>query len=469
MAAEPLWRSRDGVWLFLCALSFVLYLDRVCISQAAVPMSNELGLTNTQMGVIFSAFTLAYGLFEVPTGRWGDRYGSRGVLARIVVWWSLFTILTACVFRFDGLRPLVRGWDSQTVDRLLAYGPFAALVIIRFLFGAGEAGAYPNTARVVSRWFPPHERGRVQGTIITCALVGGAVAPAAVAYLIEAFKSWRLPFVVFGGIGMVWAAAFYWWFRDDPREKPGITQDELLVLKDVGSARPTHEPIPWRWVLVNRNVWLLGLTQTCGAFASYLYMFWFPSYLQRGRGLSQWEAGSLASVVLAGGAIGALGGGYVADCLARYWPHGVWSRRLLGCSVMLVAAGAILASVHVDSAVGATSCAACASLFAQSQQATWWNVTRQISGPHLGSLFGLLNSLGVPGAMGSQLFMGRFADWRKAQGFTGRLQWDPAFYVYAAVLAVGALCWLFLDPRRSAVGPRGAVRGSGEVRAGEAG
>lgn len=467
MAAEPLWRMRDGVWLFLCAVSFLLYLDRVCISQAAVPMSIELGLTNTQLGVIFSAFTLAYGLFEVPTGRWGDRYGSRGVLARIVVWWSAFTILTACVFRFDGLRPLIRSLDSQTIERLLAHGPLVALVVIRFLFGAGEAGAYPNTARVVSRWFPPHERGRVQGTIITCALVGGAVAPAAVAYLIEAFRSWRLPFVVFGITGMVWAGAFYWWFRDDPREKAGITEHELSVLRHVEGGRPTHERIPWRWVLVNRNVWLLGLTQTCGAFASYLYMFWFPSYLQRGRGLSQWEAGSLASLVLAGGAIGALGGGYVADCLARYCPQGVWSQRFLGCSVMLAAATAILASVHVDSAVGATLCAACASLFAQSQQATWWNVTRQISGAHLGSLFGLLNSLGVPGAMGSQLFMGWFADWRKAQGFTGRLQWDPAFYVYAMVLAVGAFCWMLLDPRRSAVGPDAGVGASDGPRQGK--
>lgn len=469
MPAQPLCRTRDGVWLFLCALSFVLYLDRVCISQAAVPMSIELGLTNTQLGVIFAAFTLAYGLFEVPTGRWGDRYGSRGVLARIVVWWSLFTILTACVFRFDALRPVLRGWDSKSLEPLLAHGPFVALVIIRFLFGAGEAGAYPNTARVVSRWFQPHERGRVQGTIITCALVGGAVAPAAVAHLIEAFRSWRLPFVVFGITGMVWAMLFYWWFRDDPSEKRGISAEELRVLKQAGASRPTHEPIPWRWVLVNRNVWLLGLTQTCGAFASYLYMFWFPSYLQRGRGLSQWEAGSLASLVLAGGAIGALGGGYAADCLARYWPQGVWSYRLFGCGVMLVAAGAILASVHVDSAVGATLCAACASLFAQSQQSTWWNVTRQISGPHLGSLFGLLNSLGVPGAMGSQLFMGRFADWRKAQGFTGRVQWDPAFYVYAAVLAAGAFCWVLLDPRRSAVGPEAATGVSGGSHGGDVG
>lgn len=454
MTPEPLWRTRDGVWLFLCALSFILYLDRVCISQAAVPMSIELGLSNTQMGVIFSAFTLAYGLFEVPTGRWGDRYGSRGVLARIVVWWSVFTILTACVWRFDGLRSVVGGWGSQGMGRLLDYGPFVVLVIIRFLFGAGEAGAYPNTARVVSRWFPPQERGRVQGTIITCALVGGAVAPAAVAYLIEVFKSWRLPFVVFGIVGMAWAAAFYWWYRDEPSEMAGVSAAELAVLKQAAAARVTHEPIPWRWVLINRNVWLLGLTQTCGAFASYLYMFWFPSYLQRGRGLSQWEAGSLASVVLAGGAAGALGGGYLADIMARRLPHGIWSRRLFGCGVMLVAAGAILASVYVESAAGATLCAACASLFAQSQQATWWNVTRQISGPHLGSLFGLLNSLGVPGAMGSQLFMGRFADWRKAQGFTGRAQWDPAFYMYAAVLAAGALCWLLLDPRRSAVEPK---------------
>ncbi len=143
-------RIRFRVLGFLASLSFVLYLDRVCIGKAVVEIQKDLGLSNTQIGYALGAFTIAYGLFEVPTGRWGDRYGSRGVLTRIVVWWSLFTALTGAA---SGLLMLVG---------------------VRFLFGAGEAGAYPNAARVIARWFPLVERGRVQGAMLTSAQLGAA-------------------------------------------------------------------------------------------------------------------------------------------------------------------------------------------------------------------------------------------------------------------------------------------------------
>src|SRR5262245_11240242 len=144
---------RYGVLCFLGPLSLLLYLDRVCIGQAETWIREELGLTKSHMGWIFNAFMLAYCLFEVPTGHWGDRFGSRGVITRIVLWWSLFTALTGAAFGF---------WS---------------LVAIRFLFGAGEAGAFPNAARVVTRWFPTGERGLARGAITTTSLIGGALAP----------------------------------------------------------------------------------------------------------------------------------------------------------------------------------------------------------------------------------------------------------------------------------------------------
>src|SRR5919198_1566989 len=155
-------RARLVLALWLCGLSAVLYLDRICMSQAVDPIQRDLGLTNTQVSYVLMAFTLAYGLFEVPTGRLGDRRGSRAVLTRIVVWWSVFTGLTG------------------------ACSGFVTLLLVRFLFGAGEAGAFPNAARVIARWYPVPERGRVQGVMLGAAQFGGTLAPAAAAYLIEA-------------------------------------------------------------------------------------------------------------------------------------------------------------------------------------------------------------------------------------------------------------------------------------------
>ena len=423
--AEPPTRARYGVLGFLCALSFVLYIDRVCIGQAVVPMQNDLGLTNTQIGYALAAFTIAYGLFEVPTGRWGDRFGSRGVLTRVVVWWSVFTALTGAATNL------------------------AMLVSVRFLFGAGEAGAYPNVARIIARWFPPMERGRAQGIVITSAQLGGALAPVVAAYLIAEI-GWRATFVVFSSLGVAWAAAFYFWFRDDPAEHPATNAAERQLL--VAAAPPpnihAHDAIPWPAILRNPNIWLLGTLQTCSSFLSYMFMGWYPTYLEKGRGVDALDAGKLASLVLFGSAIGCLASGFMNDYLARATKGHPARFRWYGFAGTLAAAVALVISIRCESPLAASIWAAVAFLCAISQQATFWAVTTEIGGEHLGVVFGLMNSMGVPGAFVSSMFLGRFVDWMAARGHEGRAQWDPAFYVYAAVLVVGACCWLAVDARR---------------------
>src|SRR5262245_33660728 len=257
-------QARYSVLTFLCGLCFVLLLDRVCIGKEAAHITAELGLTDSQMGIVFGAFTLAYGLFEVPTGRWGDRYGSRGVLTRIVLWWSAFTALTGCVWQFS----LDSGYRAFGVP--LLFNGFALLLLVRFLFGAGEAGALPNAARIVARWFPPGKRGPAQGLLNTSALVGGAVAPIAAAYIIDGY-GWRWAFFVFGGLGVIWAAAFYSWFRDDPGQHPAVNEAERQLLTDENTAGPgghAHPRVPWGAVLRSANVWLLGGVISCSAFVS---------------------------------------------------------------------------------------------------------------------------------------------------------------------------------------------------------
>jgi MFS transporter, ACS family, glucarate transporter len=449
--------ARRTVLILLSTLVFVLYLDRVCIGKAAPLIREELGISKTAMGYIFGAFTIAYGLFEVPAGRWGDRFGSRRIITRIVIWWSIFTALTGCIPEFSWDTGLSLPWGAQGKSagegtRLLI-DSFVAMLVVRFLFGAGEAGALPNNARVVAQWFPLDERGTVQGVILTCQQLGGACAPILAAYLID-WVGWRSTFVIFGSVGMIWAALFFWWFRDDPASHPQVDEAELARIaagRVALSQEAGHDDVPWRLVAANGNVWLLGTIMNCAAFAAYMYMSWFPTYLEEGCGVEPTKAGWLAGLVLGGGAIGSWCGGWLTGRVERWSGESRWCRRILGGSC-LTAAGLCLAAIpFVSSPVVAGICATLACALSQMQVANWWSVVMAISGRHLGTLFGLMNSMGVVGALVSQLFFGWFADRRGAQGYTGRAQWDPAYWLYAGVLLTGAVCWLFVDPTRSAV------------------
>ena len=240
----PATRVRYVVLAFGFTLSVITYIDRVSISAAAPTITTELGLSRLQMGAVFSAFTLAYAAFEVPSGWWGDVRGARRVLTRIVVWWSLFTALTGAA------------WN------------FLSLVAFRFLFGAGEAGAFPNCTRIFSRWMPPTERGRAHGLIFTGSRLGGALTPYAVVALMAAV-GWRSTFFLFGTLGLAWAAAFYSWFRDDPAEKASVNRTELELIRG-GSADPTsHDPprVPWRALLTSSNLWAICLMYGCMFYA----------------------------------------------------------------------------------------------------------------------------------------------------------------------------------------------------------
>ncbi|MBI3864967.1 MAG: MFS transporter, partial [Planctomycetia bacterium] len=449
----PATRTRFVVLAFLGTLVFVLYLDRVCISRAALDIQEEFQLSDTEIGLVFGAFTIAYGLFEVPTGRWGDRFGSRGVLTRIVLWWSAFTALTGCVpaFRYgSGFQISLGGWSAAIPPLVSSFG---LLMLIRFLFGAGEAGALPNTARVVARWIPSHERGWAQGAVLTCMQIGGLTAPVVATYLIKSL-GWRWSFAVFGSTGVVWGALFYWWYRDDPEQHPSVNSAERELIASGcahGPAGHDHPPIPWKMVLSSRNVWLLGLIMTASASASYMYMSWFPSYLVKARAVSSDYSGWLTSFVLGGGAIGSFCGGPLGSLVVHWTGEGRWSRRLLGAT-LLAGAGLLLgSSISCDTPEVACACAAAAAFCGHAQISNWWAATMSISGNHLGAMFGLLNSMGVPGAFGSQVFLGMYVDSRKAAGFLGRDQWDPAFFFYAGVLLFGAACWLLVDPTKSAV------------------
>jgi MFS family permease len=421
--------------LWLCALCTLLYLDRICLSQAIKPIKTELSLSDTEISYVLMAFTLSYGLFAVPTGRLGDLIGSRKVLTWIVVGWSLFTALT-------GLA-----------------GGLAALVSVRLLFGAMEAGAFPNTVRVISRWFPDSERGRMQGAVLAATQLGAVVSPVMAAYLIEE-AGWRWMFAVFGCLGVAWAIGFWLWFRDDPAAHPSVNAEELELIR---ASRPPPAldpgPVPWRAILTSRGVLCLCLIMVLGSFYTYFFYGWFPTYLSDSRHVENVSAGWLASLVLGGSAIGVLLGGWLADGIARWFSDPIPARRYLGVICYLVSASCLFAGVRCDDSLALAALWGCSFCAMHITLPNLWSIIIPQAGKHVGTLFGLINGTGVIGAIASQGFVGRFADWQLSRGLHGRAQWDPLFDVYVIVLLLaGAAWWLYrfhpLEPNIEPVEPR---------------
>jgi ACS family glucarate transporter-like MFS transporter len=439
-------RVRYGVLAFLATMTFVLYLDRVCISKAGPRIQEDLRISNRAMGFIYAAFTLSYAVFEIPTGRWGDRFGSRGVLTRIVLWWSFFTALTGSAVGF---------W---------------MLLSVRFLFGAGEAGALPNSARVLRAWFPESSRGRAQGFVTTAMMAGGAIAPVASQYLID-FVGWRFSFAVFGLLGLSWALAFYLWFRDDPSEHPITNEAERVLIAagrksketspvddealapDVVRDTDAHGPIPWNQVLPCASIWLLGGAMVTMTAIYYMLISWYPTYLENARHVTPTGSGWLATMVLSAGAIGCLFAGWFTDWLVARTGDRRWGRTAQAVCGAGLAASGILASIWTESTLVASIFVSLACFGVQLQVPAWWASATQVSGRHLGALFGMMNMIGAAGGIFSQVFLGYFADWMKGLGYTGRAQWDPGLYLYVAVALVGMLLWSLVNPTMTVDGP----------------
>ena len=274
------------------ALTVITYLDRVCISATAGVMSEELGLTKIQMGQVFSVFILGYVLFEIPGGWLADRYGARSLLTRIVIWWSAFTALTGAA------------WN------------YSSLLLIRFLFGCGEAGAFPGSASAISRWFPASERGRAQAAVMVGSRLGGGLAPALVIAMMGAV-GWRSVYWTFAVLGLLWAAVWSSWYRNSPEEHPSVGPQELREIQ-LGRQPPTRSlHVPWKAILKSRNVWSLCGMYSGYTFGLYFYLTWLPTYLQEARGISVAEIGFYAALPWLTASACNLIGGLLTDWMSR--------------------------------------------------------------------------------------------------------------------------------------------------------
>jgi MFS family permease len=502
----PATRVRYGVLGFACSLSMITYLDRVCFGSVAPFIQKEFSLSDAEQGWLFTAFALAYAMFEVPTGWLGDVFGPRRTLIRIVLWWSLFTALTGLIFPVASLP-----WFA-----------FVAMLTVRFLFGIGEAGAYPNLARALHNWFPFAERGSAQGAVWMAGRFAGGVTPLIVLSLLmttqdaqgQSVVLWRHSFWCFGLLGVFWCVLFWWWFRDRPEQTPGVNAAELAwirgqpvlppidlarageqltagwdtaraaaeAVEDVGRTQhvgegepplppvPTgappaapaadghsHAGVPWAKVLTNGNLWVLCLMYFCAAYGWYFNITWLPKFLRSEFHLTQgenwspefWRFSLLAGMPLLMGSLACLTGGLLTDAFIKRTGNRKWGRRLFGVVGHGACAGCYFLSMTAKDPWLFVLLVALAAFCNDLTMGAAWASCLDIGRKYSGIVSGCMNTVGNLGGavagIATGLVLDHFDDLHKAEG------WRFNFYTYGAVYVVAVLLWLVFDSTRPIV------------------
>lgn len=404
-------------------LAFLLYVDRVCISTAKGPMVAELGLTDAEFGWVLSAFAFGYALLQTPTGMLADRLGARRILAAIVTLWSLCTGLTALA------------WN------------FTSLLVVRFCFGAGEAGAFPGMARAVFAWIPVRERGFVKGVNFSASRLGAALTMPLLPLLIEAL-GWKLAFAVLMLVGFAWAVAWWAWFRDEPAEHPGITPDELALIasgrQPAGGGTAVAPALPLGAMLRRGALWLMMGQYFASNFTFFFCLTWLFPYVQRTYGLTYAQAGLYAMIPLLAGAAGNIVSGALVDALYRSGHHGL-SRRLPAMAGFALAALGLVLSLGQAEVVAAVLWLSVAIFGADMTLSPSWSYCIDLGGPQAGQVSGTMN---MAGNLGSALVAVAFPHLRQWTGGDA-----PFFYIAATLNVAALLLWCGARPPPSAASP----------------
>jgi MFS transporter, ACS family, glucarate transporter len=458
-------RVRYVVLAFACALSMITYLDRVCFGQVASTLVSELSLDSVaDLKWAFTAFTLAYAIFEIPTGWLGDAWGPRGTLLRIVIWWSICTALTALV----GLQFGTRG-----------FGGLGLLIVLRFLFGMGEAGAYPNITRALHNWFPTNQTATAQGWVWMSGRLMGGLTPMIWTLIVvgttsmSPLVSWRGAFILFGMIGVAWCVAFWWFFRDHPHDHPSVNAAERTEIERGREASEAlHTGIPWRSFLRSGNLWLLCLMYFCMAYGWYFNITYLPSYL---KDRFQLDPRSLVGAIYQGGplwigAFSCLAGGILVDWLIRRTGDRKRTRRIVGATAETLCALGWIAAIFAPNVHLFFLAISLAALCNDLTLASAWATCQDIGQRYTAVTAACMNTVGTLGAAVAGWLTGtlvenaltshavtldttvkQLAESEKLTAMTAGF--NLSFATYAAAYFVSAICWRLIDCTEPIVDP----------------
>jgi sugar phosphate permease len=416
-------RIRHLILLMIVSMTCIAYLDRVCISVAALSIRDELGFDKLQMGYAFSSFFLAYSLAQVPAGWLGDRFGARIMLTGSVLTWSLLTALTGLV---EGLE-----W----------------LILIRLLFGVSQAGAFPIATRVISVWVSFSRRAQASGLVTFGSRAGSALAFTLTTYLIVQLGGWRPVFLAYALVGVVWAVCFWWLFRNSPEEHPRCTPDELRLITadrptNVANPRGIAQTFPSGFLRRSKSLWLLCMMHLLTNTASVFLVTWLPVFLQERYELNTSSASSLASIPVVAGMCGCLLGGWITDRLTL-WLGLKWGRSLPGVASKILAATATLGSLISPCPLLAVVSLAIASFTLDFGLTAALAYVQDAGGPYAGTLLGWVNTFGNLGSFISPILLGWLAE---------EFSWSMTLGVCISLYLLSGFCWLGVDARQGVVG-----------------
>jgi len=431
MTNAPTTRVRWLLVFWLFVLSAVAFLDRVNISIAGSSLAAAYGFSNVQLGWVFSSFLVGYALFQTVGGRLADRLGPRRVLAAGVLWWGIFTALTAAV-------PLNVG------------GALSLFIAIRFLLGTGEAVVYPASSQFVARWIPARERGIANGWIFAGVGAGAGLSPPLITYVMLRY-GWRFSFWVCAIIGVAAGTVWYLIARDDPSEHAHVSTTELafirsgLTLKEHGLKAQGRRAklLPWGTVFKSRDVIAVTLSYFCYGYVAWIFFSWFYIYLAQVRGLNLKVSAFYAMLPFLAMAACCPLGGTISDRLTR-WRGARFGRCQLAAFVMMIATVFLVLGSFVQSARLASVVLAGGAGALYLSQSSFWSVTADIAGASSGSVSGVMN---MGGQIGSAI-TASLTPW-----IASRLGWTASFLVAAAFCLVGALSWLVVNPTKTLTQP----------------
>jgi MFS family permease len=400
--------SRKNVILaMLVILGMVTFLDRINISVAGSSIMHDLGLSPSEWGYVQSAFILSYGLLQIPVGALGDSFGHRKILAIIVLWWSAFTAFTGMA------------------------GGLATLIMIRFLFGIGEAGSSPCSTGVISRWFEKGEVGKAQGYVWAASRMGGALTPFVVIPVMM-WVGWRAAFYLLGALGVIWALVWYWYYRD-PSQSSRTNASQSTSIN-------------WRLLLCNKQFWLICAMYFFYAFGSWFFFSWFPTFMELGRGFEKSELTYAVAVPFIMSMIGNIAGGHLTDKLTKRYGVRI-GRKALGSTSLSISAVCMFLAAFIPGKMAVfVFLSLCFGIF-DLMLPSAWALCIDLGKRHAGTLSGAMNTAGNIGGFCCGILFGELV---QQSG-----NYNLPLYMIAVMLIVSAVLFVFINPEKPIVETEG--------------